>query len=100
MATQAGRIPFGTMHVDAAGKVIDHEDPARKSLVGSDLFKALGPRFEAELLRGRLRAFLASGEGLLRLEVMLDGGGGSSRPVSVSFGRICAETAIVRIRPI
>ena len=30
------RMPYGTMHVDAHGRVSDHEDPAHRPIVGRD----------------------------------------------------------------
>ena len=92
-------IPFGTMHLDGRGRVLDHEDSAHREFVGRNLLKSLGPRAAAEQARKCYRAFLARGGDKLELDVVLAEAGEGERRVRFYFGRICGDLAIVRIRP-
>jgi hypothetical protein len=90
------QIPFGLLHVNAEGRVLDHADPRHRDVIGRPLFNEAGPFGRAPGLRESLRTFLAGGEACCRLEVSVGEDQGAGR-VALFFGRICSDLVLVRI---
>jgi hypothetical protein len=99
MAQSFDGIPYGLLHVDGRGNVLDHEDVRCGPLIGRDLFTAILPTRQAGHLAGLYRDFLAGGAAALELDLTLTRETGDAQ-IRLSFGRVCADIAIVRIRPI
>lgn len=90
------QIPFGLLHVNVEGRVLNHADPRHCDVIGRPLFNEAGPFGRAPRLRESLRAFLAGGEACCSLEVSVWEDQGAGR-VALFFGRICSDLALVRI---
>ena len=92
-------IPYGLLHVDGRGNVLDHEDVRYGSLIGRDLFTAILPARQAGHLAELYRDFLAGGAAALELHLTLTREAGVAQ-IRLFFGRVCADIAIVRVRPV
>lgn len=93
------KVPFGTLQLDAGGKVLDHEDVRRRGLVGRNLFTDVAPLARVGGFQRRYRDFLSSGEGCRTFSLPFQTGRGTVR-VQIFFGRICRELSLVRIRKV
>lgn len=98
MTRTFSQIPFGLLHLDGVGKVLDCESSEHRSIVGRNLFTEVPAFQRAAHLSLRYREFLRSGEDACKIELKIEGAQGNER-VRVFFGRVCADIVIARITP-
>ena len=98
MTRTFSRIPFGLLHLDGGGKVLDCESSGHRSIIGRNLFTEVPAFQRAAHLPLRYREFLRSGEDTCEIELKIEGAPGDEY-VRVFFGRVCADIVIARITP-
>jgi hypothetical protein len=90
------RIPVGLLVADACGKVLDHEHPKYRALIGRNLFTSVACLTLVDGLAGWFYEFLSGGENyqIFSLPFRI---GEDELHVQIFFWRICSELSLIRI---
>jgi hypothetical protein len=87
------RIPYGLLHLDGGGKVLDCESSGHTSIIGRNLFTEVPSFQRAAHLPLCYREFLRSGEDACEIDLTVEGAQGDDKEMS-AFGCSSGASAL------